>query len=289
MTILSVSYYMLSVISSLLLAQLFYKIHFINSMSAMGIFKESYTVKHSNGRMVLYIILLYSYLFMSTLIYSNEYIENFKILNLIWLLSLVSFTLIIPFYMLKLSYKKENLTKFALKQTTVSEALVDFLVDSFRLSNNGGSFLYDYKVSEKATEKESEYLNGLQEKYNISTPEGIFPLNYIRIVFKITLNKYRVTNSPIITSYIIENITFISTIMTILNDKHLVESLSSKLGFSELLDLTREFEELYIGLKKLIDFEIDEKKRFAESQKSIKALDGLNTVRSMREINQSIK
>lgn len=289
MTILSVSYYMLSVIGSLLLAQLFYKIHFINSMSAMGIFKESYIVKHSNGRLVLYITMLYSYLFLSTLIYSIEYIEKFNSLNLIWLLSIVSFTLSIPFYMLKLSYKKENLTKFALKQTTVSESLVDFLVDSFRLSNKGGSYLYAYKVSEKATEKESEYLNGLQEKYNISTNEEIFPLNYIRIVFKVTLKKYQVTNSPILSSYLIENITFLSTIMTILNDKHLVESLSSKLGFSDLLALTREFEELAIGLNKLIDFEIAEKKRFAESQKSIKSLDGLNTVRSMLEINHSIK
>lgn len=108
-----------------------------------------------------------------------------------------------------------------------------------------------------------------------------------KIIFSEDLNE--MIDSSILNAYLIENITLLSTIMTILKDEKLVKSLSSELGLTELTDLTERFSVLNSNMSKKLNYIENEKERYAKASEVTEIIDGLNEVRSMKELLDSVK
>ncbi len=106
-------------------------------------------------------------------------------------------------------------------------------------------------------------------------------------IFSDDLNE--MNESSLLNAYLIENITLLSTIMTILKDEKLVKSLSSELGLTELTDLTERFSVLNSNMSKKLSSIENEKERYAKASEVTEIVEGLNEVRSMKEMLDSLK
>lgn len=270
-----VVFYALGVIFLMATVNLSYKEYFMGTFSDIGIIKKSNLVKKSMDRNLLLLSICFTYLFISTNVGGHifmgfEFGKPKEDLGfLVWIVILMTIIVVTNIYFKNISLNKEHITKYALKQTDTPKALVDFMVEAFLLKNRNEYFLIKYKYDEKATNDEAVHLNGVGETFDNefynSMSKTNFPV-YTNLLFLInTLSKNNSLQNPIVRDYLMDNITFLTNIMGILNDENLVKSLSNTNGFSELLNLTREFEDLNYGLIKIIGLDTQESTNLAES------------------------
>ncbi len=131
--------------------------------------------------------------------------------------------------------KPKHLINYALKHTDTPEAVLEFKVIAFFFANNEPSYLWDYKRSRGQTYPPN--LEKDEKRYR--DPEDIkyyFPLFKKLIVLQnLITNDAIPVDSPLINNFILDNMSFLTTILTILQDKKMVETLSSPLGEKDLM------------------------------------------------------
>lgn len=190
--------------------------------------------------------------------------------------------------------------KFLLEYFMISEyskdiptSLIEFKLDTLKLVESNPDYLISYDLDfvddddDDDDEYEEDYIGSIEEE-----DAYIFPLYKELLVLTDSIFENKLSsmiNSPILNSYLIENIALLSTIMTILKDEKLVKALNSDLGAPELEDLTERFKTLNNNLDKGVKYIKDEKERFEKASETTVIIDSLNEVRSMKEMLDSLK
>ncbi len=185
--------------------------------------------------------------------------------------------------------KPKHLINYALKHTDTPEAVLEFKVIAFFFANNEPSYLWDYKRSRGQTYPPN--LEKDEKRYR--DPEDIkyyFPLFKKLIVLQnLITNDAIPVDSPLINNFILDNMSFLTTILTILQDKKMVETLSSPLGEKDLMELNAEFSELIVVLTDICQFIKKEKVSSNAVKNNIEMLDTLEEIRSINSFSKLIK
>lgn len=223
------------------------------------------------------------------------------------------------FTMWDYSFVLKNLLEYFMESEyskDTSTSLIEFKIDVIELVKSNpdylasfevNSFLFDTDVDDEEEAEEAEEYSENEENYdyvsnafnhlNSFISEGkedyyIFPLYKELLILTKRIFKDKLSsmiNSPILNSYLIDNISLLSTIMTILKDEKLVKALNSDLGSTELEDLTARFKALNKNMDTGVKYIKDEKERFEKASETTEIIDSLNEVRSMKEMLDSLK
>lgn len=291
--------YVLKVILLIVSVRLMYKVLFMKSFSETGIIEknDAYNLAIDMWGSLLAVVLGFLYLrgfiqFLDAWLF-EPISKTEEFFFTVWIFVLTLVPIVSFFYFEKRSFKKKPLTRYASKQTDIPKPIVEFMLDVYLLQIRKEYYLKWYDYAEQATNEEVIYLDNLKERFDRkvfnSKIEYRFPLMFMLNNFTALLSEKNILSRPVVREYLIDNITFLTTIMTILNDEDLVDSLRNDLGFSELLDIVREFEEVTEGLITKIEFDKSEQRKFNDSKAAVKAIDGLHEVRSLRTFSKSVK
>lgn len=181
-------------------------------------------------------------------------------------------------------YKEKNKSKliaYALEKTEAPSSVIEFKVDAYLIEEDSPNYLLDKETVETDKSKGNLKDNKLKKA---------FPLYRELLTFMGILHDTSVeANSPLVNAYILENITLLSTIMTILKDEKLVESLKNDLGKHELDELTQALISVSKDIKKITTYIKKEKITFAKASDSAAVIESLNKIRSMKEFIELVK
>lgn len=271
------------------------KIESIEILSDAGILPSSpvndLTIEDS--LIISFAIVDFLYLLISTLI-SLAYLSPFT--STIWIIILIAINFFGGnFAIKKLSKMKSVQLYFAAKKSKIPLAIVDLKLDMYEVEELNSEKLNQYSyptINSEFVQKLREIRSYSLGKYpETAYSEGYFFPLYIELKsFKDMLNdKELPIDSAQITAYLLDNISFLTTVMTILKDEKLIEALYSLNGLKELTELTTEFNELNNGLKKVVYTIKNTKQTFIKAEQSSDVFEGLNTIRSMREFSKSLK
>lgn len=183
------------------------------------------------------------------------------------------------------TYDKGKLIAYALDKTDTSSSVIEFKVDAYLIEQENPKYL-------RAKDSVDDKFNvaSLLTTKDYKVKPRYFPLYRELLTFMGILHDTSVeANSPLVNAYIVENITLLSTIMTILKDEKLVESLKSDLGKQELEDLTQSLIAISKDTKKITTYIKKEKITFSKAADSAEVIEGLNKIRSMKEFNALVK
>lgn len=292
-----ITYYIFTILISINNIYLACKINIEDELINAGIINDISPDKLSfieNVRLSI-IIISFLYLVISSLVYVIVVDVQF-FPALLWVVFLYIFNVCgIQFSIEKLSGSKSFQKYFIPNKIDVPKAVIDFKLDLYSISVNKSSLKYlrTYKYPE--TKKDQTYkLENIRETYLTINEIGSSSNNFPLLIGLLSLDELLKNNSPSslspkVSAYLLDNIAFLTTIMTIVNSKKLVLSLSSPEGLSELIDISKELYVFNMGLQKVINRIHDEKIRFKKSSESLDIIEGLNEVRSIREFSKSVK
>lgn len=186
------------------------------------------------------------------------------------------------------TYDKGKLIAYALDKTDTSSSVIEFKVDAYLIEQENPKYL---RNKDSAEDNEDKFnVASLLTTKSYKVKPLYFPLYRELLTFMGILHDTSVeANSPLVNAYIVENITLLSTIMTILKDEKLVESLKSDLGKQELEDLTQSLIAISKDTKKITTYIKKEKITFSKAADSAEVIEGLNKIRSMKEFNALVK
>lgn len=191
-------------------------------------------------------------------------------------------------------YKEKNkskLIKYALDKTDAPNSVIEFKVDAYLIEEENPSYLQVTDTG--AIEGLNLSLSAARDKLGSKKDKKIdkaFPLYRELLTFMGILHDTSVeANSPLVNAYILENVTLLSTIMTILKDEKLVESLKDDLGKQELDDLTQALISVSKDIKKITTYIKKEKITFAKASDSAAVIESLNKIRSMKDFIALVK
>lgn len=289
------SYFIFTLLLSYFNVYMICKIESIEILSDAGILPSSpvndLTIEDS--LIISFAIVDFLYLLISTLI-SLAYLSPFT--STIWIIILIAINFFGGnFAIKKLSKMKSVQLYFAAKKSKIPLAIVDLKLDMYEVEELNSVKLNQYSyptINSEFVQKLREIRSYSLGKYpETAYSEGYFFPLYIELKsFKDMLNdKELPIDSAQITAYLLDNISFLTTVMTILKDEKLIEALYSLNGLKELTELTTEFNELNNGLKKVVYTIKNTKQTFIKAEQSSDVFEGLNTIRSMREFSKSLK
>lgn len=297
MSIFLTSYFIFTLLLSFFNVYLICRIESIEILSDAGILHSSPVdeLTKEDNLIISFLIIDFLYLLVSTVI-SLAYFSPFT--STIWIIILIAINFFGGnFAMKKLSKMKSVQLYFADKKSKIPLAIVDLKLDMHEVEELNSENLklsqYIYpKLNSEFVQKLREIRSYSLDKYpETNYSEGYFFPLYIELKsFKSLLNdKELPIDSTQISAYLLDNISFLTTVMTILKDEKLIEALYSLEGLKELTELTTEFNELNNGLKKVVYTIKNTKQTLIKAEKSSDVFEGLNTIHSMREFSKSLK
>lgn len=187
--------------------------------------------------------------------------------------------------------KKGKLITYALEKTDTPSSVIEFKVDAFLIEQSNPDYLYNDFTADipKIKYNIDSIIPKLYAIYSKKMGRA-FPLYKEFLGFMITLNDTSVdADSPLLNAHILENITLLSTVMSILKDEKLVKSLKSDLGKEELEDLTNSLLKVSTEITIISEYIKKEKITFSKATNSAEIIDGLNEIRSMKEFIDLVK
>lgn len=185
--------------------------------------------------------------------------------------------------------KPERLVKYASKLTDTPKNILEFKIRAFIFANNEPSYLWDYKRSKGKT-----YAYDLEDgSKRYREPVDIqyyFPLYRRLLDFQALITHKDIDrDSALINKFIIDNMTLLTTILTILQDEKMVETLSNPLGEKDLIELNDAFLILNVELNTICQFIKKEKITGKTINKNMEMLNTLEEIRSMKNFSKLIK
>lgn len=184
-----------------------------------------------------------------------------------------------------LSETRNLLIKFAVKNSDMPKSLIEFKVDMNLL-------LVDYQIPDylkyytSYSTNKTKFLDAMKDEVlfkQSNYSKEYFPLfNDLDRLNKIIVDKDLDCDSSLINMYFIKNINLLTTLIAILKDKKLVNSLCSDEGVPELVELSLDFLNFNTKLESLVVFETKEIKESKKTTESNNNKDNLESVRAMR-------
>lgn len=233
------------------------------------------------------------YLVLSTLIFLFTSEIN-PLIVIFWTVLVIGLnTSVINYAATKLSESISVQLFFLPKKNKIPLAVSELKLDVYHIFYTKPYYLRHYEYPEQDTASASKF-DAIRKDYSEFNEkvckEDSFPLFMgMSILSKMFVHKPVQHDNALVSAYLLDNISFLTTIMTILKDERLVKSLSSSEGLNELIELTTELHEVILGLDDILFKVMEEKKTFKKASESVEILDGLNEVRSLREFGKSLK
>ena len=191
-----------------------------------------------------------------------------------------------------------RLIRYSVKRTDTPEAVITFKVDAMLLLKDMPKHLKlaitlnePLKLSTSTTKEDDlplfkELMNYLDK----NNQKNYFPLYEEFLIFMSFVKDPSVdADSSIINAYIFENITLLSTIMSILKNEKLVTSLKADLGKQDLEKLTQQVKDMNTELNRLTTYIKQEEITFSKALGTSEVIDGLNEIRSMQSFIEMVK
>lgn len=282
-----------AIISTVLLS--FYNFNYLyhynyrNSLSKLGVIALKQKTKSKNSDVVIGIILLNIAILVSGSVASAIYLYDINKIASIFMFSLWIMNFFALIFFEEIAEKPKRLIKYASKVSNTPSTILEFKIIAFLFANNEPSYLWDYKRTLGQTyppnlEKDEK---GYRDPVDI---QYYFPL-YIRLRDFQTLitNEAIDRDHPFINRFILENITFLTTIITILKDEQMVKTLGSFLGEKDLQELNVDFSKLNIQLNAICEYIKKEKITSKEVKDNLEMMTTLDEIRSMKNFSKLIK